>query len=239
MYTQIKNGQKGDKYMIDIKTLTTPTAMETLVTIMGMRNPYDSWSKSDSEIEYVNGEFQFSIGNSDWDLMKRLIKAGTEHRKFLRMINVVADIKAPLYWWKEMDTYKIGTVCNSCSTMHTITKKKFTLDDFSTDKIKTLSSDVIMAATVSRLNELRDIYLNGDSEHAIKCKETWYEIIQLLPSSYNQKRTMMINYETLLNIYGQRRSHKLDEWIKFCEWIENLPLLHDIIISEYRTCEPD
>ena len=191
--------------------------------IRGMRNPMNSWSKSDSYKTYIENEqtgqradFEFFVGDEDLKLMQKLVKAGTDHRKFMRMITVYVDITAPLYWWKEFDTYKVGTVRNSCSTMHKITEKEFTLDDFShehlsDDSIKLLKDIVFV------LNFHREKYLET------KDKKYWWQIIQLLPSSYNQKATLMLNYEVLANMYHSRKNHKLDEWHIFCDWIESLP----------------
>lgn len=181
--------------------------------IRGMRNPMNSWAKSDTE--FSCGEIP-EVGESDLDLMSRLAKAGTEHRKYLRMLAVYVDLTAPLYWWKEFDTYKVGTVANSCSTMHKIHAKEFTLEDFSCEHLKEpyLSG---LQATVAQLNAAREAFL------ASRGKEDWWQMIQLLPTSYNQKRTVMLNYEVLANIYRSRKNHKLDEWRKVCAWIENLP----------------
>ena len=201
--------------------------------IRGMRNPMNSWDKSDSGFgcgndneyfcENCSNSFHctsqtktYNIGSNDLKLMRTLCKAGSDHRKFMRMINVSVDITAPLYWWKEFDTYKVGTVANSCSTMHKIHAKEFTLDDFShehlsDDSIKLLKDIVFV------LNFHREKYLET------KDKKYWWQMIQLLPSSYNQKRTVMLNYEVLVNIYKSRKNHKLDEWVEFCKWIENLP----------------
>lgn len=187
--------------------------------IRGMRNPLNSWEKSDSEL-YGGG---YCVGPNDLDLMKRLTKAGTDHRKFMRMITVYLDITAPLYWWKEFDTYKVGTVANSCSTMHKIAAKEFTLGDFSCEHLLNsvdtfnVIPRVVFEATIKCLNENRRLYLQT------KDKKYWWQMIQLLPSSYNQKRTVMLNYEVLANMYKSRRNHKLDEWREFCEWIETLP----------------
>nr|DAE44397.1 MAG TPA: hypothetical protein [Caudoviricetes sp.] len=230
--------------------------------IRGMRNPKNSWEKSDSFIPcylktkcheceanqkcayyfedgnglpYKKDEF---IGSKDLDLMTRLRNAGTDHRKFMRMITVYLDITAPLYWWKEFDTYKVGTVANSCSTMHKIADKEFTLEDFSCEHILE-SKDVnrpdnsccnwnwegceiiapidILEETINMLNKARKMFLET------KDKKYWWQMIQLLPSSYNQRRTIMLNYEVLANIYKSRRNHKLDEWHTFCDWIETLP----------------
>ena len=201
--------------------------------IRGMRNPLNSWEKSDSVKCYANANCPgicknnvsgICIGPNDYDLMKRLRNAGTDHRKFMRMITVYVDITAPLYWWKEFDTYKVGTVANSCSTMHKIHAKEFTLDDFSHEHLlihaNTYNGYVpysILESVIGALNEFRDLYLET------KNKAYWWQLIQLLPSSYNQRRTVMLNYEVLANIYKSRRNHKLDEWHVFCEWIENLP----------------
>lgn len=217
--------------------------------IRGMRNPLNSWEKSDSRYgcgndkEYFcdecsssfhcpSREKTYNIGPNDLDLMKRLRNAGTDHRKFMRMITVYVDITAPLYWWKEFDTYKVGTVANSCSTMHKIHAKKFTLEDFSCEHLfDTPESEFNDSMDV--LKEVIDI-LNLYRDHFVKNphrKDYWWQLIQLLPSSYNQRRTVMLNYEVLANIYKSRRNHKLDEWHVFCEWIENLPY-SELIIGE-------
>jgi len=211
--------------------------------IRGMRNPMNSWEKSDSEFITEDGEHHDICGNSgpwygsdgwpdtligeqDLDLMKRLRNAGTDHRKFMRMITVYLDLTAPLYWWKEFDTYKVGTVANSCSTMHKIGEKRFEMSDFSTEHLLSASFKCL-GFTVKTLNEVRDLWLGYDGfkgtygEH--EKKDYWWQMIQLLPSSYNQKRTVMLNYEVLANIYKSRRNHKLDEWHTFCNWIEELP----------------
>ena len=181
--------------------------------VRGMRNPMNSWDKSDT---FVDSDLVL-LGKKDKELMKRLIHAGTSHRKFLRQIFVSVDITAPLYWWKEFDTYKVGTTANSCSTMHKIHDKEFTLDDFS---VEHLDDDVLnkpFKDTISCLNFFRQLYIQDHD------KDCWWQMIQLLPSSYNQKRTVTMNYENLLNIYETRRNHKLDEWKDFCKWIERLP----------------
>lgn len=219
--------------------------------IRGMRNPMNSWEKSDSHYEcheydklsdddrkiYLIDDY--IPGPNDLDLMTRLRNAGTDHRKFMRMITVYLDITAPLYWWKEFDTYKVGTVANSCSTMHKIHAKEFTLEDFSQEHLLDgrglkvshednrtpdesdfgfrLSGKELLKTTVNTLNYYRRIFLETNN------KKYWWQMIQLLPSSYNQRRTIMLNYEVLANIYKSRRNHKLDEWRAFCEWIENLP----------------
>lgn len=188
--------------------------------IRGMRNPMNSWSKSDScfcpNEPCCEGNCSMMIGPNDLDLMKRLRNAGTDHRKFMRMIAVYVDITAPLYWWKEYDTYKVGTVANSCSTMHKIAEKEFTLEDFSCEHL-TPWNETVLANLIVELNANRDRYLQT------KEKEDWWQMIQLLPSSYNQKRTVMLNYEVLANMYKSRKDHKLDEWRNFCLWIKTLP----------------
>ena len=190
--------------------------------IRGMRNPMNSWDKSDS----CYTDYGVNVGKNDYDLMKRLVKAGTDHSKFMRMITVYVDITAPLYWFKEFDTYKVGTVANSCSTMHKIHAKEFTLDDFSCEHLTDESKEVLISV-IEALNNSRDVYNNGykTKYYAIptNSKEFWYDMIQLLPSSYNQKRTVMLNYSVLRNIYHARATHKLDEWRDFCDWIESLP----------------
>ena len=235
--------------------------------VRGMRNPLNSWDKSDSvfvkDDEYydINGnsgpyngtvtdtETFFEIGSNDFNLMKRLRNAGTDHRKFMRMIAVYVDITAPLYWWKEFDTYKVGTVANSCSTMHKIAGKEFTLEDFSCEHLfgpedmipydqrdeNSINKDVALAAVnvdgndcyftpkgfiqmaCNILNRYRNRFLET------KDKRYWWQMIQLLPSSYNQRRTVMLNYEVLANMYKSRKNHKLDEWHTFCDWIKTLP----------------
>lgn len=197
--------------------------------IRGMRNPKNSWKKSDSNWRYVapaqrenhilasySDDSEFWIGPNDADLMNRLRNAGTDHRKFMRMIIVYLDITAPLYWWKEFDTYKVGTVANSCSTMHKITDKPFELDDFSHEHLG-FQSVRVLKDTIKVMNDFREEFIK-DHE-----KENWWQLIQLLPSSYNQKRTVMLNYEVLANIYKSRRHHKLDEWHTLCDRIESLP----------------
>lgn len=205
--------------------------------IRGMRNPMNSWDKSDSEhicescedpwggTGYIFDTNRVNIGPNDLDLMKRLRNAGKDHRKYLRMITVYCDITAPLYWWKEFDTYKVGTVANSCSTMHKIQAKEFTIDDFSHEH---LISDCLLEHVINELNIYRDIYNNYDKQtdeykFDFSKKDIWWQMIQLLPSSYNQKRTVMLNYEVLANICKSRKDHKLDEWHTFCDWIETLP----------------
>ena len=182
-------------------------------SVYSARNAFNSWNKSDSDLSTD------SLGNADLDLAIRLRNAGTDHRKFMRMIVVYLDITAPLYWWKEFDTYKVGTVANSCSTMHKIAAKEFTLEDFSCEHLQN-SWLAHLKETIRLLNEARDAYhwCNTDAK-----KDWWWQMIQLLPSSYNQKRTVMLNYEVLANIYKSRKNHKLDEWHTFCDWVESLP----------------
>lgn len=182
--------------------------------IRGMRNPLSSWSKSDST--------PGTLGAADLNLMRRLYKAGSEHRKYLRQIFISMDITAPLYWWKEFDTYKIGTVSNSCSTMHTIHKKEFELDDFSHDHLRPIGL-ALLYNIIGRLNEYRKMYLET------KDKDDWWQLIQLLPSSYNQKRTITMNYENAITIIKQRTGHKLDEWSVLIEELKKLPHLEEII----------
>lgn len=193
------------------------------VAIRGMRNPMNSWDKSDSGWGVEWGNPKFNIGENDLSLMKKLAAAGNDHGKFLRMINVTMDVEAPLYWWKEFDTYKVGTVANSCSTMHKIQAKEFTLEDFSTDHLSQTNL-IIMKMVVDALNNARLDFLGQ------KDKRDWWQMIQLLPSSYNQKRTVQLNYAVLKNIYHARRNHKLDEWHTFCHFIESLP--HSELITE-------
>jgi hypothetical protein len=192
--------------------------------IRGMRNPMNSWDKSDSywglwEDESPinpNDEPFFFVGDNDLDLMTRLRNAGTDHRKFMRMLTVYVDLTAPLYWWKEFDTYKVGTVANSCSTMHKIHAKEFTLDDFSHEHLIPIVEEDLKD-DIDRLNFFREKYIDT------KDKLWWWQLIQLLPTSYNQKRTVMLNYEVLANMYHSRENHKLDEWHDLCHWIETLP----------------
>ena len=230
--------------------------------IRGMRNPMNSWEKSDSGWDWaadrddpssrivytdIEGTLSFAVGKNDRELMIKLSKAGTDHRKFMRMITVYLDITAPLYWWKEFDTYKVGTVANSCSTMHKIAEKKFTREDFSCEHLlnshsgpdhdcwieygpEVLEPVDVLDAIIDMLNNARKLYIEcqekakaGDQYAKEHVKDYWWQMIQLLPSSYNQKRTVMLNYEVLANIYKSRRNHKLDEWHTLCDWIETLP----------------
>ena len=229
------------KEMIKLENvvLASPEQMEFIIE--GMRNPMNSWEKSDSGTclktlpchschENRNNckkniETGFILGNSDRSLMQRLSNAGTEHRKYMRMMPVYVRITAPLYWWKEFDTYKVGTVTNSCSTMHKIAEKEFEWGDFSTEHLIRVRDGhlgdtvptLVFDSVIRGLNFWRNRYLKT------KSKDDWWQLIQLLPSSYNQTRNVMLNYEVLANIYRQRKNHKLDEWREFCEWIESLP----------------
>ena len=189
----------------------------------GARNPMNSWARMDSSYD-EDGNFVF--GPNDIDLAKRLRMAGSDHRKFIRQIFVSVDITAPLYWWKEYDTYKVATVANSTSTMHKIHSKPFDIDDFSHDHM-TPDNLAYMQTVVDRLEQIRLKYMNEG-----KNKEDWYDMIQLLPSSYNQMRTCTMNYETLVNIYHARKNHKLTEWHTFCDWIASLPYAKELIIAE-------
>lgn len=225
--------------------------------IRGMRNPKNSWKKSDSEFVTTDGEHhdicgnfgprygsygweEAVIGENDLNLMTTLRNAGTDHRKFMRMIVVYMDVTAPLYWWKEYDTYKVGTVANSCSTMHKIAEKEFTLDDFSHEHLFHNVNDTeiwlnidfpdVLNHTIFFLNKARELYIKT------KDKKYWWQMIQLLPSSYNQRRTVMLNYEVLANIYKSRRNHKLDEWHTFCDLIESLPY-SELITGKKRKSE--
>lgn len=232
--------------------------------IRGARNSFNSWDKSDSAPCYFcrdndanpgfcdDGLYDktivlsnpdgscFEIGPNDQTLMKKLAKAGPSHAKYRRFITVTMDVTGPLYWWKEMDTYKVGTVANSCSTMHKIAAKEFVLDDFSHEHLisdesipgRVYSAKGMMEATVDNLNMFRKLYLETQD------KKYWWQMIQLLPSSYNQKRTLLVNYEVLANIYHQRKGHKLDEWQTFCEWIERLPM-SEIITGEETDIDSD
>lgn len=190
--------------------------------IRGARNPMNSWNRMDS---YYDENGEYVLGPNDLDLAKRLRKAGSDHRKYIRQILVSVDITAPLYWWKEYDTYKVATVANSTSTMHKIHSKSFDLDDFSHDHM-TPQTLAFMETVVSELEMIRNRYLET------KSKEDWYDMIQLLPSSYNQMRTCTMNYETLINIYYARKSHKLAEWHTFCDWIMTLPYAKELILVE-------
>lgn len=233
--------------MIKLENVGLASPEQMAFIIEGMRNPMNSWKKSDSGVgcddhlcrshckfspEWCGNTQRYVVGENDHSLMQRLSNAGTEHRKYMRMMPVYVRITAPLYWWKEFDTYKVGVVANSCSTMHKIAEKEFTLDDFSTEHLYFDDNKPILAEewgnyridgnghiclTINLLNYWRKKYLNT------KSKEDWWQLIQLLPSSYNQTRNVMMNYEVLANIYRQRKGHKLDEWREVCKWIESLP----------------
>ena len=236
--------------------------------IRGMRNPLNSWAKMDSwhcdaddcphvmygtepAKECDNGECGFCVGQNDLGLMKKLATAGSDHGKFLRLINVTCDITAPLYWWKEFDTYKVGTVANSCSTMHKIHAKEFTLEDFSHEHLihdwkdaeelvsyngeYTDTSKEVLEYIIEALNHFRDLYLKAkvkpmkeEAKRAALMKRYWWQMIQLLPSSYNQKRTVQLNYQVLKSMYHARKNHKLDEWHDFCAWCESLPYFMEL-----------
>lgn len=212
---------------IKIENVVLPSPAQMEAVIRGMRNPMNSWSNSDSFVTYIEdpetrntADFELYLGEADETLMTKLAKAGEPHRKYMRMMPVYLDITAPLYWWKEFDTYKVGTVENSCSTMHKIAYKRFEREDFSIEHLENCDEQhwmVCMDNVISSLNVAREKYLET------KDKRYWWQMIQLLPSSYNQKRTVMLNYEVLANIYHYRKDHKLDEWRAFCEWIETLP----------------
>ena len=232
--------------MIKIENVVTPSPEQWKALILGARNAMNSWARSDSKFyddvdfdpdDYID-QGMFLIGPNDHKLMMKLRNAGTDHRKFMRMITIYLNITAPLYWWKEFDTYKVGSVANSCSTMHKIHAKEFTLEDFSYEHLLEpkdvhvpndsccnwnwegcgiISPIDILEETISMLNKARKMFLEA------KDKKYWWQMIQLLPSSYNQKRTVMLNYEVLANIYKSRKDHKLDCWRDFCSWIETLP----------------
>lgn len=248
--------------MIKIEHVVLPSPEQMEFVIEGMRNPMNSWDKSDTCVRICRTGFHEdrpcdpecahpncsgpyinkNIGDNDFALMKRLSAAGTDHRKFMRMMPVMIRITAPLYWWKEFDTYKVGTVANSCSTMHKITEKEFEWSDFSVEKLKNfgcvydeggfneayagIGQAKVMGLILLSLNGARERYLDlisRGSSYNQQAKEVWWQIIQLLPSSYNQTRNVMLNYEVLANIYKSRKNHKLDEWVEFCKWIEELP----------------
>ena len=236
--------------MLKIENVVTPSPEQWRAIIMGARNPMNSWNRSDSEFEDhcleswphdIVTTFE-NLGSNDHDLLMRLRNAGTDHRKFMRMITVYVDLTAPLYWWKEFDTYKVGTVANSCSTLHKIAAKEFTLEDFSHEHlddefecVKNPCADPyegdfktsigILLDTIEALNWWRKQYLHQKEIGAgqDRLKWCWWQMIQLLPSSYNQKRTVMLNYEVLANIYKSRKEHRLDEWRELCDWIKTLP----------------
>ena len=218
--------------MIKIENTVTPSPEQWKAIIMGTRNPMNSWGRSDSvqkfeSIHDLTGGY-FEIGPNDHNLMMRLAKGGPVHAKYRRMISVYATITAPLYWWKEFDTYKVGTVANSCSTMHKIADKEFTLEDFSTEHLYPEAIGMCLKNTISWLNFYRTRYLNS------KDKADWWQMIQLLPSSYNQRRTVMLNYEVLANMYKSRKGHRLDEWKTMLDWIESLPFSELITGDEQK-----
>lgn len=247
--------------MIKIENVVMPSVEQYKAIIRGMRNPMNSWDKSDSYSTHIENpqtlntaDFEFFVGENDHKLMMSLAKGGPVHAKYRRMIAVYLDITAPLYWWKEFDTYKVGTVANSCSTMHKIHAKEFTLDDFSHEHLLNewehddlvcfdgeysyTAKDIIGDVIVPTLNHYRNKYLEAktkpmkeESKRAGLMKKYWWQMIQLLPSSYNQTRTVMLNYEVLHAMYESRKNHKLDEWREFCKWIEGLPY-SEIIIGE-------
>lgn len=213
--------------------------------IRGMRNPKNSWEKSDSrwhgEFIYATGMPIWDIGPNDLTLMKKLIAAGSDHSKFMRMIHVQCDLEAPLYWWKEADTYKVGTVRNSCSTMHTITEHEFTFKDFACEHLERRSS-LTLSRVIDDLNYYREYYLSVKKQNVpgadAKAKEIWWQIIQLLPSSYLQKATMDFNYAVLRNMYHSRKAHKQDEWrIDFCNWVKTLPYSELITMTKEELLE--
>lgn len=236
--------------MIELEHTVLPSPEQMQFVIEGMRNPMNSWDKSDSvdcdtECGICKYDFSgkckkaswlipdFGLGANDYSLMKKLSKAGTDHRKFMRMVPVYVRITAPLYWWKEFDTYKVGTVANSCSTMHKIQAKEFTKEDFSCEHLDLLNIAPSYDVNFNYPLVTAIKYLNAVREKFIKTKDKvyWWQMIQLLPSSYNQTRNVMLNYEVLANMYHSRKNHKLDEWREFCKWIENLPY-SDLIITE-------
>ena len=216
--------------------IENPRTYGWMSAVHGMRNPMNSWDKSDSY--ETHGEYgdQFFLGENDLALAKKLTQAGPDHRKFLRQIMVSMDITAPLYWWKEFDTYKVGTVANSCSTMHKIHEKDLTREDFSCDMMDEWGL-ANLDRTIRCLNTDRRMYVDYDNIVGSKMpkKHYWYQMIQTLPSSYNQMRTVTMNYEVLLNMYRARKDHKLDEWQRFCDTISDLPYFDDLIIAKELT----
>lgn len=231
--------------------LASPEQMEFIIE--GMRNPMNSWDKSDSGIgcsgdlcktcgckpDWCENTPIEILGQNDNALMQRLSKTGTDHRKFMRMMPVYVRITAPLYWWKEFDTYKVGTVAISCSTMHKIQEKEFTLEDFSCENLSDISIEGLKKL-IEYLECLRTVYISAKDENiyaGMNKKDIWWQMIQLLPSSYNQTHNVMLNYEVLANIYKSRKDHKLDEWREFCQWIENLPF-HELI-TDIRSSEEE
>lgn len=217
--------------MIKIENTITPSPEQWKTIIMGTRNPMNSWEKSDSAYNVPVMNFPdiqdyiatVALGVNDYNLLTQLAGNGPVHAKYRRMITVYCDITAPLYWWKEFDTYKVGTVANSCSTMHKIAAKEFTLEDFSHEHLVPACLDALKR-TIDDLNSCREAYQDKEvQKNPVWHKQVWWQMIQLLPSSYNQRRTVMLNYEVLANIYRYRRDHKLDEWRGFCQWITTLP----------------
>ena len=235
---------------IENVVLASPEQMEFIIE--GMRNPMNSWEKSNSGYgcdsglcsghcafspEWCGNTQRYVLGENDYALMQKLSKAGTDHRKYMRMMPVYVRITAPLYWWKEFDTYKIGTVANSCSTMHKIAEKEFTIEDFSCEHLD-IRTKVLLEETINVLNDYRKLYIeyNADDFEIKGCpskKDIWWQMIQLLPSSYNQTRNILMNYEVLANIYHSRKIHKLDCWREFCSWIKTLPY-SEIITGEEK-----
>ena len=233
--------------MIKIENVVTPSPEQWKALILGARNAMNSWARSDSKFyddvdfdpdDYI-GPGMYLIGPNDYELMMRLRNAGTDHRKFMRMITVYLNITAPLYWWKEFDTYRVGVEKNSCSTMHKIHAKEFTFEDFSHEKLISsacmeiqeeyirISPIQALATTIYCLNSYRDLYLKT------KDKKYWWQMIQLLPSSYNQKRTVQLNYQVLKSMHFARKDHKLDEWHILCDWMLNLPYFKEVCVQEY------
>ena len=229
--------------MIKLEHTVLPSPDQMEFVIEGMRNPMNSWDKSDSHTCKQDGAFcmecehknDYCLGENDHSLMQKLSYAGTDHRKYMRMMPVFVRITAPLYWWKEFDTYKVGTVANSCSTVHKIQEKDFTTDDFSCEHLDIRTKE-LLEETIKILNDYRKLYIeyNPDDFEIKGCpskKDIWWQMIQSLPSSYNQTRNVMLNYEVLANMYHSRKNHKLDEWREFCRWIEELPYA-ELIIGE-------
>ena len=236
--------------MINVTNIVAPSPAQWEAAVRGMRNSFNSWDKSDSCVTRIEdtttletADYQFCLGDADMSLMRALTRSGGSHRKFLRMLPVVMDISAPLSIWKQLDTYKVGTVANACSTMHKVREKEFTSDMFSMEDVHTIAGLSSRDQTICALNGLRALYLNGGKtsvvspidrsisvvEYAPKSPDIWRELIQLLPDSYIQKRTWFANYEVLLKIYFERRNHKMPEWHKFCKEIERLPRMEAFI----------
>ena len=209
--------------MIKIENVVVPGPGVWAAVIRGVRNPFNSWEKSDSEWKHPD---IYCVGENDLALMTRLSKAGDDHGKFMRMLPVIVDITAPFYWWKQLDTYKVGTVSDSCSTMHTLTARPFRLDDFSFDYI----GEAVGQSYVDMLNNLWGFWYSAANEE--EKQDIWYKINEMLPNCYNQKRTWSANYQTLKHIYHARKNHKLGEWHDFCHWIETLPYAKELILGE-------